>query len=97
MRRSLASTIRFSGILARTVLALPTLRPWMMSRIQTPECELVVGGSLSVETREFGGELIRHSVNRYLRISSLWRLARRIRDLSSFRLDFNEHDAGQSL
>jgi hypothetical protein len=41
------------------------------------EHELVLWSSLGVETRELGDELV-PSVDRYLRISPLWRLARRI-------------------
>ena len=39
------------------------------------ERELVLWGSLGVETRGLGDELVCRSVDRYLRISPLWRLA----------------------
>jgi hypothetical protein len=37
------------------------------------ERELVFGGSLRVETRELGDELVRRSIDECLRISPLWR------------------------
>ena len=75
MRHSHASTIRFSLLLARTVFALPTLRPRDDVSHPDSERELVLRGGLGVETRELGDELVCRSVDRYLRISPLWRLA----------------------
>ena len=44
------------------------------------ERELVLRGSLGVETGELGDELVRRSVDRYLRISPLWRLSHGINE-----------------
>ena len=63
----------------------------MMSSHPDSERELVLWGRLGVETRELGDELVRRFVDRYLRISPLWRLAYRIRIAFHFVQSFNEH------
>ena len=78
-------------IAARTRLDHPLFAPPCPHRIRTSyftsqddvshpdsECELVLRGGLGVETRDLGDESVRY-VDRHLRISPLWQLARRIR------------------